>query len=119
VAISLNHTIVPAYEPRKSAEFLGRILDAPVETFSHFETVRIGNLTLDYDRPRGDFTTSHYAFLVGEDEFDAIFKRVQDMGLNYYADPLYQQVGEINHRRGGRGFYFQDPNGHNFEVLTK
>jgi len=25
---------------------------------------------------------------------------------------------EINHRNGGRGFYFRDPNGHLLEVLT-
>jgi catechol 2,3-dioxygenase-like lactoylglutathione lyase family enzyme len=25
---------------------------------------------------------------------------------------------EINHRHGGRGFYFRDPNGHLLEVLT-
>jgi len=25
---------------------------------------------------------------------------------------------EINHRRGGRGVYFEDPNGHVLEILT-
>jgi hypothetical protein len=25
---------------------------------------------------------------------------------------------QINHRHGGRGFYFEDPSGHVLEVLT-
>ncbi len=27
--------------------------------------------------------------------------------------------GEINHRRGGRGVYFADPNGHLYELMTR
>ena len=41
------------------------------------------------------------------------------LGLTYAADPAYRRPGEINHREGGRGVYFRDPNGHNLELLTR
>ncbi len=61
----------------------------------------------------------HCAFLVTEPEFDEILARVKDMGVTYYPDPQHSRTGEINHHWGGRGFYFDDPNGHNLEVLTQ
>jgi len=39
-------------------------------------------------------------------------------GLAYGSQPNAQDNGEINHRLGGRGVYFRDPNGHSFELLT-
>jgi hypothetical protein len=52
-------------------------------------------------------------------EFDAIFDRVTAAGITYYADPGDRVAGELNDRGGGRGFYFDDPDGHNMEVFTK
>jgi len=61
----------------------------------------------------------HYAFLVGDAEFDAIFGRVQARGLEYWADPGKRQKGEINRHYGGRGVYFDDPSGHLLEIITR
>jgi catechol 2,3-dioxygenase-like lactoylglutathione lyase family enzyme len=61
----------------------------------------------------------HYAFLIGEDDFDAVFARLDAKGMSYWADPGRQQPGEIYRHNGGRGFYFMDPDGHLLEVLTK
>ena len=61
----------------------------------------------------------HYAFLVGEEEFGAAFGRIRDQGLTYWADPGRRQRGVINHRDGGRGLYFEDPDGHLLEILTR
>ncbi|HLH77261.1 MAG TPA: VOC family protein [Candidatus Binataceae bacterium] len=117
--MKLNHTIVPAHDKRASARFLARLFNLPVRSAGHFEVVEINpELTLDYDE-REDFSWHHYAFAVSDEEFDAIFARVQQEGLEYAADPMFERRGEINRRRGGRGFYFHDPNGHNFEVLTR
>src|SRR5215510_5248666 len=33
--------------------------------------------------------------------------------------PVKRRGGEINHHDGGRGFYFEDPNGHLLEVITR
>lgn len=117
--MNLNHTIVPAHDKRASAQFLARILGLQVQSVGHFEVIRINpELSLDYDQ-RDDFSWHHYAFQVSDQEFDAIFARVRQEGLEFAADPMFERGGEINHRRGGRGFYFHDPNGHNFEVLTR
>jgi catechol 2,3-dioxygenase-like lactoylglutathione lyase family enzyme len=61
----------------------------------------------------------HYAFLVSEDEFDAIFGRIRAGGLDYWADPFQQQPGEINTHDGGRGVYWHDPDGHVLEIITR
>lgn len=119
MAVELNHTIVPARDKEESAGFLAEILglDRP-NPFGHFLCVETANgVSLDYMDRDGDFERSHYAFLVSEDEFDAIFARVTERGLRYWADPAHSQEGVINSH--GRGFYFDDPSGHNMEILTR
>jgi hypothetical protein len=59
----------------------------------------------------GEIAPQHYAFLVDEKKFDEIFARVRERSLPYWADPAQTQTGEINYQDGGRGFYFEDPNG--------
>jgi catechol 2,3-dioxygenase-like lactoylglutathione lyase family enzyme len=120
MTITLNHTIVPAHDKEASAQFFAQIFGLKVDPpFSHFAVVRVNDqLTFDFDN-RENFESHHYAFHVSDEEFDAIFARVQEIGLQYSSDPMHQNQGEINHRKGGRGFYFYDPNGHNLELLTR
>ncbi len=120
MTITLDHTIVPAYDKEKSARFFADIfglkLDTPV---GHFAAVRVNDkLTLDFADREG-FDSHHYAFHVSDEEFDAIFTRIKEIGLEYSSDPMHQNKGEINHRMGGRGFYFYDLDGHNLELLTR
>jgi hypothetical protein len=76
-------------------------------------------VSLDFMRVEGAVTPQHYAFLIGEEQFDEVFGRVQDRRIDYWADPHQTRPGEINHGSGGRGFYFADPDGHFLEVLTR
>ncbi|MFF4798343.1 VOC family protein [Streptomyces sp. NPDC001351] len=119
--VQLNHTIVAAHDKKASAQFLADILGLdPSPPFGPFIPVQIPNgVTLDYMEADGDITPQHYAFLVSEDDFDTIFSRIQDAGLTYWADPYHHRRGEINHNDGGRGAYFDDPNGHNLEIITR
>ena len=120
--VELNHTIVAARDRRASAEFLATILGLEVSApFGPFIPVVTSNgVTLDFaDSDSTEIVSQHYAFLVSEEDFDAIFARIQERGLTYYADPFHQQVGRINHNDGGRGAYFEDPNGHNLEIITR
>jgi len=64
-------------------------------------------------------TPQHYAFLVSESEFDEIFGRIRDRKLTYWADPGQTKANEINRHDGGRGVYFEDPEGHLLEVITR
>lgn len=61
----------------------------------------------------------HCAFLVDESGFDAIFARIQQAQIAYWADPGRKRLGEINRLYGGRGVYFEDPDGHLMEVITQ
>ena len=120
MSAELNHTIVWARDKQASAGFLASILGVAVGApDGPFIPVRLANkVTLDYGEAR-DIRGQHYAFLVSEDEFDAAFARIRAAGVSYWADPRHGQPGEINHRSGGRGVYFEDPDGHNMELLTR
>ena len=119
MGILLDHTIVPARDKELSARFLARILGLRYEgTVSHFAPVRINEtLTLDFDNAT-EFESHHYAFKVDEMEFDVIFSRIQAEGIPYGSGPRSLDDMNINHRHGGRGFYFKDLDGHVLEVLT-
>ncbi len=118
MTVQLNHTIIPVPDKRAAAAFLAEILGLdPPRPAGPFLCVETANgVTLDYD-DRQPPARHHYAFLVTEEEFDAIFARVTKRGLAYWADPGHQQENVLNDN--GRGFYFEDPAGHNMEVLTR
>jgi catechol 2,3-dioxygenase-like lactoylglutathione lyase family enzyme len=131
MSIEPNHTIVSARDPRASAAFLAEILGrgAPVR-FGPFHGVELDSgVTLDFMRVDGDIAWQHYAFIVSEDEFDQIFGRIRiriririrerERGLPYWADPGRHQLGKINHSDGGRGVYWDDPDGHRLEIITR
>jgi catechol 2,3-dioxygenase-like lactoylglutathione lyase family enzyme len=119
MTIVLDHTIVPARDKEESARFFARIFGLEYQgPVSHFAPVRINEtLTIDFDNWE-NFERHHYAFKVSDAEFDGIFDRVRGEGLTYGSGPRAAENMEINHRNGGRGFYFRDPNGHLLEVLT-
>ncbi len=120
MAVELNHTIVPAHDPKASAQFLADILGVEVSPpAAHFTPVTLANrVTLDYDHS-DDVERHHYAFLVGGEEYTAAFARIRDGGVTYYADPACQRPGETyKGKNGQQGLYFRDPNGHLMEILT-
>ena len=121
VSVQLNHTIVSCRDQQRSAAFLTGIHGLPAATrIAHFLVVEADNgVSLDFAETAGAITPQHYAFLVGEEEFDAAFGRIQDQGLPYWADPGRRQAGVINNRDSGRGLYFEDPDGHLLEIITR
>ncbi|MET8676987.1 VOC family protein [Streptomyces sp. NPDC004647] len=122
MSVELNHTIVAARDRQASAEFLAGILGLEVGApTGPFVPVATSNgVTLDFaNTDRDPITPQHYAFLVSEGDFDAIFQRIQQAGITYYADPAMRRPGQINRRDGGRGTYFLDPDGHSMEILTR
>ncbi|MFC5958716.1 VOC family protein [Streptomyces pratens] len=121
-AVQLNHTAVLARDRRLSAEFLAVILGLEVGApFGPFLPVDLGNgVTLDYYEQRDEpIQSQHYAFLVPEEQFDAMIARLEAVGVTYYADPNHTEPGRINRLFGGRGAYFDDPDGHNLEIMTR
>jgi catechol 2,3-dioxygenase-like lactoylglutathione lyase family enzyme len=121
VSVQLNHTIVSCRDQQRSAAFLSGILGLPpASRFGRFLVVEADNgVSLDFAETSGPITAQHYAFLAGEKEFDAAFDRIREQDLPYWADPGQTQRGTLNHRDGGRGLYFEDPDGHLLEIITR
>jgi catechol 2,3-dioxygenase-like lactoylglutathione lyase family enzyme len=119
MTICLDHTIVPAKDKTASAEFFASIFGLTVTRGGYFAQVRVNEtLTLDFADGDRRGAPGHYAFHVSDAEFEAIFARVKARGLPYGSGPDSHDNGRINTRRGGRGFYFEDPYGHLLEVMT-
>lgn len=117
----LDHTIVHASDRKTSASFLSTVLGLPPpEAVGRFVTVTLANdVTLDYIDAAEPFDRAHYAFAVSGEEYEAVFARVRERGLDWWADPGHLRPNETYVRDGSRGFYFDDPDGHRLEVLTR
>jgi catechol 2,3-dioxygenase-like lactoylglutathione lyase family enzyme len=121
VSVRLNHTIVWCRDQKRSARFLSEILGRPTPVrFGPFLVVEVDNgVSLDFHDTDEDVAPQHYAFLIDEDDFDAIFAGIRERGLDYWADPGRTRRGEINRNDGGRGLYFLDPDRHVLEIITR
>ncbi|MDC9728012.1 MAG: VOC family protein [Methyloprofundus sp.] len=117
--ITLNHTIVPAYNNVVSAKFYEAIFGFKfVKEWGHFAVVTVNStLTLDFQTKK-DFSSLHYAFKVTDEQFDLIFNRLQKAHIKYGSEPYDLENNAINHKYAGRGVYFKDPNGHVLEIIT-
>ena len=120
MTIVLDHTIVPSRDKEAAARFFAQIFGLPYEGVrGHFAPVRVNDsLTFDFAN-RDAFESHHYAFFIGDQEFDAILSRVKAAGRRYGSGPGSPEDGQINTRRGGRGFYLCDLDGHLLEVMTR
>jgi catechol 2,3-dioxygenase-like lactoylglutathione lyase family enzyme len=120
VAVQLNHTLVNVRDKEESASFVAEILGLAEPTvYGPFLVVQVDNevsldfVDVDLLHPQ------HYAFLVGETEFDEILARIRDRDLTFWAEPSKQQAGEWNTNDGGRGLYWEEPSGHLLEIITR
>ena len=122
MAVQLDHFIVPSRDAAKSAQRLAELLDVPwgVAAMGPFVAVYLNDgLTLDYIDTDEDFPVSHYCFRVDDAQFDAILARLQAADIAYRSDvrgPMNMRVSDI---MGGRSIYWNEPDGHQWEILTK
>jgi catechol 2,3-dioxygenase-like lactoylglutathione lyase family enzyme len=120
MATQLDHIIVPAGDPVEAARLLAGLLDAPWEkSQGPFTPVYVNDgLTLDF-APRPEFEGSHHiCFRVSDAEFDAIFGRIEAAGIKYRSHPRGEDDFRINTRLGGKNVYWEDTDGHLWEILT-
>ena len=121
MTVELNHTILWCRDKRRSAAFLAEMLGRPAPVaFHHFLVVDLDNgVSIDFMEKEGPVAAQHYAFLVDDAAFDAVLGRIEAKGLAHWADPARSQPGAVNHHFGGRGVYFEDPDGHLLEAITR
>src|SRR5581483_7456997 len=100
MAIVLDHTIVPAHDNEASARFFAEMFGLPYNgPNGHFAPVKVNeSLTLDFDT-RDSFEGHHYAFYIGDQEFDARLERVKAAGRKWGSGPRSHEDGQINARR--------------------
>ncbi|AFE05083.1 hypothetical protein COCOR_03212 [Corallococcus coralloides DSM 2259] len=120
MSVKFNHTIIHAKDKVASARFLAELLGLPEPTpFGHFQVVKLTDgASLDYVTTQDAIHGQHYAFLVTEEVFDSLIAKIRDRKIQHWADPRGQHENQINTHDGGRGVYFQDPNGHYMEAIT-
>jgi catechol 2,3-dioxygenase-like lactoylglutathione lyase family enzyme len=121
VAVELNHTIVHVSDRKAAAEWVSAMLGlGPPKPWGPFYGVDLANgVQLDFADYEGEPHPMHFAFLISEQEFDEIYGRIKEQNVAHWADPMASRPNEINHNDGGRGVYFQGPDGHFLEVITR
>lgn len=121
MAIQLDHTIVSARNRDSSAQLLAHLLGVPhgPANAGPFYAVYVNDdLTLDFVQDDAEFPIAHFCFRVEDDEFDAILERIKAAGIAYRSSVRGPIDNQINNYLGGRGFYWNEPEGHQWEVLT-
>jgi catechol 2,3-dioxygenase-like lactoylglutathione lyase family enzyme len=120
MAIQLDHIIVPARDRVEAARRLADLLDVAWEkSQGEFTPVYVNDsLTLDFAQ-RPEFEGRHHiCFRVSDADFDAIFARIQAAGIAYRSRPRGEDDRKINTRLGGKNLYWEDADGHLWEILT-
>lgn len=122
MSIQLDHMIVPVHGRKAAAKLLGYLLDVPWSesgAVGPFSPVYVNDgLTLDFDEAEGSFPVQHYCFRVSEQKFDAILDRIRASGIEYGSSPHGPADMKINTQHGGRIVYWNQPEGHVWEILT-
>jgi hypothetical protein len=121
MSVELNHTLVHTRDIWASAREVATVLGLPEPAaYGPFAVLQLDNgASLDFIDEPGEIQPQHYAFLVGEDDFDAIWGRIRQQERQFWADPAKRRPGEINHNDGGRGLYWDGPEGHFLEIITR
>lgn len=121
MTIELDHSIVSARNRDASARHLAQVLGVPSgpAAAGPFYAVYVNDgLTLDFIETDEDFPVQHYCFRVSEEEFDRILGRIQAAGIDYRSNVRGPVDRQVNTEYGGRMVYWNEPEGHQWEILT-
>ena len=119
--IELDHVIVSAHDQRASARRLAEFLGVPwaESGIGPFSPVYVNDgLTLDFIDDPGPFPVQHFCFRVSDAEFDSILGRLQAAGIRYRSSVRGPEDMKVNTDYGGRIVYWNEPDGHQWEILT-
>jgi catechol 2,3-dioxygenase-like lactoylglutathione lyase family enzyme len=122
ITVTFNHTIIAAKNRNESAKFFRELLEVPeASSWGVFTNIQLdeGVLLQFAEPPVKEIQMQHYAFLLDDDLFDRAYARIQEWGVEHWADPQGKRPGQINTEHGGRGVYFMDPAGHGIELITR
>ena len=121
MTIHLDHTIVPSRHKVASAKLLAELLGVPWSAtgIGPFAPVFVNEgLTLDFMDTDEDWPVYHFCFRVSQQEFDAILARIQAAGISYRSTVRGPDDMRVSDFMGGSGIYWNQPDGHQWEMLT-
>lgn len=121
MTIHLDHTIVPSRNKSASAKLLAELLGVPWAPAAEgpFTAVYVNDgLTLDFIETDEDFPIYHFCFRVAQEEFDSILARIKAAGIKYRSTVRGPMDMQINTQYGGSIIYWNEPEGHQWEILT-
>ena len=121
MSILLDHLMVPARDKLASAKLLAELLGVPwSETgIGPFAPVYVNDaFTIDFDEWSEPVPRIHYCFRVSEDAFDAILGRIRAAGIPFRSNVHGAVDYRVDTQHGGRIVYWNEPDGHQWEMLT-
>jgi catechol 2,3-dioxygenase-like lactoylglutathione lyase family enzyme len=121
MTIHLDHLMVPCRDKIASARLLAELLDVEwAETgIGPFAPVYVNDgLTLDFDQWEDPVPRIHFCFRVAPREFDAILERIKAAGISYRSTVHGPVDFQVDTRHGGSIVYWNEPEGHQWEMLT-
>lgn len=122
MTVQLDHLMVPARNKIASAKLLAELLGVPWSStgIGPFAPVYVNDgLTIDFDEWSDPFPLIHYCFRVDEKSFDEILGRIQAAGIPYRSNVHGPVDHRVNTQHGGRIVYWNQPDGHQWEMLTE
>jgi catechol 2,3-dioxygenase-like lactoylglutathione lyase family enzyme len=119
--VELDHVIVSARDQHAAAKRLADLLGVrwAASGAGPFSPVYVNDgLTLDFIDDDSAFPVQHFCFRVNDREFDAILERIRAAGIRYRSAVRGPDDMQVNTLYGGRMIYWNDPDGHQWEMLT-
>lgn len=121
MSIELDHVIVSARDPVASGKMLAGLLGVrcgPAAAGPFFAVYVNEGLTLDFIETHEAFPVEHFCFRVSDAEFEAILGRIKGAGLAYRSSVRGPMDRQVNVSYGGKMIYWNEPEGHQWEILT-
>ncbi|HYD60123.1 MAG TPA: VOC family protein [Noviherbaspirillum sp.] len=121
MAVQLDHIMVPARDKIAAAKMLGELLGVPWSETSigPFSAVYVNDgLTFDFDEWPEPVPRIHYCFRVSPDDFNTILGRIKAAGIPYRSNVHGPVDYQVNDYMGGSIVYWNEPDGHQWEMLT-
>lgn len=119
--IHVDHMTVPVRDKVTAAKQLGEILGVPwaASGVGPFAPVYVSDgLTIDFDQTDPPFPILHVCFRVDDAAFDAILTRLKAADIPFRSTVRGPVDHQVDTSHGGRIVYWNEPDGHQWEILT-
>ena len=121
MTVHLDHLMVPARNKLAAAKLLAELLGVPWSQTGTGPFVPVylnDGLTLDFDEWGEPFPLIHYCFRVTPDDFKLILERIKAAQIPFRSNVHGPVDFQVNTQHGGSIVYWNEPDGHQWEMLT-